>query len=76
MPWYATWLLPLGIIAWNRTAIFFSLAVCTAFLVMVQGVEWPWALVVEYGALAGMIGWEMSHNRARALAASERALTS
>jgi hypothetical protein len=31
MPWYATWLLPLAIIAWNRAAIFFSLVVCTAF---------------------------------------------
>jgi hypothetical protein len=37
MPWYPTWLLPLGIIAWNRAAIFFSLVVCTAFLVMVRG---------------------------------------
>ena len=58
MPWYATWLLPLAIIAWNRAAIFFSLVVCTAFLVMVRGVEWPWALVVEYGALAAMMWWE------------------
>lgn len=66
MPWYATWLLPLGIIAWNRTAIFFSAAVCTAFLVMVQGVEWPWALVVEYGALAGMMWWEISRERTSA----------
>jgi len=72
MPWYAAWLLPLGIIAWNRTAIFFSLAVCTAFLVMVQEVEWPWALVVEYGALAGMIWWEVSRNRTRALASAQR----
>ena len=75
MPWYATWLLPLGIIAWNRTAIFFSLAVCTAFLVMVQEVEWPWALVVEYGALVGMMWWEIAHNRARA-PASDRAAAS
>lgn len=70
MPWYATWLLPLGIIAWNRTAIFFSLVVCTAFLVMVQGVEWPWALVVEYGALAAVMWWESSRTRTRALDAS------
>ena len=72
MPWYATWLLPLGIIAWNRAAIFFSQAVCIAFLVMVRGVEWPWALVVEYGALAAMIWWESSRKRTRALS-SERA---
>jgi hypothetical protein len=70
MPWYATWLVPLGIIAWNRTSIFFSLAVCTAFLVMVRGVEWPCALVVEYGALAAMMWWESSRTRTRALAAS------
>ena len=70
MPWYATWLLPLGIIAWNRAAIFYSLAVCTAFLVMVRGVEWPWALVVEYGALAAMMWWESSRKRTSALAAS------
>jgi alpha-1,6-mannosyltransferase len=70
MPWYATWLLPLGIIAWNRAAIFFSVAVCTAFLVMVRGVEWPWALLVEYAALAAMMWWESSRTRTRALAAS------
>jgi len=64
MPWYATWLLPPAIIAWNRAAILFSLAVCTAFLVMVQGVEWPWALVVEYGALIAIMWWELSRERA------------
>ena len=66
MPWYAVWLLPFGIVAWNRAAIFFSLAVCTAFLVMVRGMESPWALLVEYGAVAGMIGWEVSRHHARA----------
>jgi hypothetical protein len=68
MPWYTTWLLPLGIIAWNRAAIFFSMAVCTAFLVMVRGVEWPCALVVEYGTLAAIMWWERSRKRARPLA--------
>ncbi len=63
MPWYVTWLLPLAIVAWNRAAIFFSVAVCAAFLVMVRGVEWPWALVLEYGALGGMIWWEILRNR-------------
>ncbi len=75
MPWYAIWLLPLGIIAWNRAAIFFSLAVCTAFLVMVRGVEWPWALLVEYGALAGMVWWELSRKRARAVASKRVAVS-
>jgi hypothetical protein len=61
-PWYATWLLPLAVVAWNRAAIFFSMAVCTAFLVMVRGVEWPWALVLEYGSLAVMIWWEITND--------------
>lgn len=58
-PWYVIWLLPLGVIAWNRAAIFFSVAVCMAFLVMASGVEWPWALIAEYGSLAAIIGWEI-----------------
>lgn len=70
MPWYVTWLLPAGIIAWNRAAIFFSLVVCASFFVMVRGVEWPWSLILEYGALGGLIWWEISHNRFR-LAGSE-----
>lgn len=65
MPWYVTWLLPAGIIAWNRAAIFYSLAVCMAFFVMVRAVEWPWALALEYGALGGVIWWEVSHDRFR-----------
>ena len=63
MPWYVTWLLPAGIIAWNRATIFYSLAVCMAFLVMVRGVEWPWALALEYGALGAAICWEGYMNR-------------
>ena len=65
MPWYVTWLLPAGIVAWNRAAIFFSLVVCMSFLVMVRGVEWPWAVALEYGALGGFILWEISQNRVR-----------
>ena len=67
-PWYSTWLLPLGILAWNRVAIFFSAAVCMAFLVMVRGVEWPWALVLEYGSLGLMIWWEIANGRSLSLA--------
>ncbi|HKW98056.1 MAG TPA: glycosyltransferase 87 family protein [Bryobacteraceae bacterium] len=66
MPWYVTWLLPLGVLAEDRLAIFFSLAVCTAFLVMIRGVEWPWALMVEYGALGALACWEILHRRSRA----------
>jgi hypothetical protein len=62
-PWYVTWLLPLGVLAWNRVSIFFSVAVCIAFLVMVRGVEWPWALVLEYGSLGLMIWWEIANGR-------------
>ncbi len=60
MPWYVSWLLPLGVLAWNRVALFFSLAVCLAFLVMVRGTEWPWALVLEYGSLGAMVWWEIA----------------
>jgi hypothetical protein len=56
-PWYVVWLLPLGVLAWNRAAIVFSVSVCMAFLVMVRGVEWPWALILEYGSLAAIVGW-------------------
>jgi hypothetical protein len=62
-PWYATWLLPLGVVAWNRAVTFFSVAVCIAFIVMVRGVEWPWALVLEYGSLGVMIWWEIANGR-------------
>jgi len=62
-PCYVAWLLPLGVLAWNRVSIFFSVAVCTAFLVMVRGVEWPWALVLEYGSLGLMIWWEIANGR-------------
>ena len=65
MPWYVSWLLPLGVLAWNRVALFFSVAVCLAFLVMVRGTEWPWALVLEYGSLAAMIWWDVAHRRVR-----------
>ena len=65
MPWYVTWLLPFGVLAGDRLAIVFSLAVCMAFLVMIRGVEWPWALMVEYGALAAFACWEILHRRSR-----------
>jgi alpha-1,6-mannosyltransferase len=65
MPWYVTWLLPAGVVAGNRVVIFFSLAVSLAFLVMVGGVEWAWTLVLEYGALGGMIWWEIWSQRSR-----------
>ena len=63
-PWYATWLLPVGVLAGNRAAILFSVVVCLAFLVMVRGVEWPWVSALEYGSVALMIWWsglELKH---------------
>ena len=65
MPWYVTWLLPAGIIAWNRAAILSSLVVCMAFFVIVKGVEWWWAVASEYGVLACIICWEAWYNRFR-----------
>jgi alpha-1,6-mannosyltransferase len=64
-PWYVIWLLPLGVLAWNRVAIVFSVSVCTAFLVMVRGVEWPWALILEYGSLAAIMAWSFTFAPAR-----------
>jgi alpha-1,6-mannosyltransferase len=58
-PWYVTWLLPFAVVAGIRAPIFFSAAVCLAFLVMVRGIEWPWALALEYGALSTAIAWEI-----------------
>lgn len=71
MPWYATWLLLLGVLAGESVPVFFSLAVCAAFLVMVRGVEWPWALIVEYGAVGGFIWWEILHRGSRMRARAE-----
>jgi alpha-1,6-mannosyltransferase len=62
-PWYVIWLLPLGVLAWNRAAIFFPVAVCMAFLIMARGVEWPWAVISEYGSLAAIVGWEIAYGR-------------
>ena len=63
-PWYVTWLLPFAVIAELRTPLFFSAAVCLAFLVMVQGTEWPWAIALEYGSLALFAGREFPRVRA------------
>ena len=61
-PWYVTWLLPLAVVAGIRAPIYFSAAVCLAFLVMVKGIEWPWALVLEYASLSAAITWEIWRN--------------
>jgi hypothetical protein len=57
MPWYVTWLLPLAILAREQLWLVFSALVCLAFLVMVDGVERPAVLWIEYSALAGLLLW-------------------
>lgn len=53
MPWYLVWVLPLATLAGAMEWVYFSFLVCAAFLVMIRGVEYPWALGLEYGAFAG-----------------------
>ncbi len=54
MPWYVTWILPLAVIADQRTWLWFSALVCLAFLVMLDGHERAAPRWIEYGALAGI----------------------
>ena len=51
MPWYLIWLLPLAAIAGARIWIHFSVLVCLAFVVMINGTLSPEVLFLEYGAL-------------------------
>jgi alpha-1,6-mannosyltransferase len=55
MPWYVTWLLPLAILAREPVWLAFSALVCLAFLVMVDGVEHPGVLWVEYAVLSTLL---------------------
>jgi alpha-1,6-mannosyltransferase len=59
MPWYLVWVLPLATSAGAMEWIYFSFLVCAAFLVMIRGVEYPWALALEYGAFAAWAIWRM-----------------
>jgi alpha-1,6-mannosyltransferase len=59
MPWYVVWVLPLAVSAGAMEWIYFSFLVCTAFLVMIRGVEYSWALALEYAALAAVAAWQM-----------------
>ncbi|MCI0404353.1 MAG: hypothetical protein L0212_12685 [Acidobacteria bacterium] len=61
-PWYVVWVLPLAVIARSLSWIWFSALVCLAFLVMVEGREYPAALVAEYGAFL-WLAWR--HSKAR-----------
>ncbi len=53
-PWYVTWLLPAAVIGRRWHWVAFSALVCAAFLVMVNGREYPAALLLEYGALLAL----------------------
>jgi len=59
MPWYLVWALPLVALAGALEWIYFSFLVCAAFLVMIRGVEYPWALAVEYGAFVAGAIWQV-----------------
>jgi len=52
MQWYATWALPFAVIEGQRFWMWWTGLICVAFLVMIDGVERPLLLALEYGALA------------------------
>jgi alpha-1,6-mannosyltransferase len=59
MPWYLVWVLPLATLAGAMEWTYFSFLVCFAFLVMIRGVEYSWALALEYGAFAAGAIWQV-----------------
>jgi alpha-1,6-mannosyltransferase len=52
MPWYVTLVLPLAVLSAQHIWFVWSALVCLAFLVMIDGVQRPLALWIEYGLLA------------------------
>ncbi len=50
-PWYVTWILPFAVLSRRHEWLWMTAFVCLAFLVMVDGREYVWALFLEYGAL-------------------------
>lgn len=60
MPWYVASLLPLAIVADRLVWVHFSGLVCLSFLVMINGTEPAWVLLVEYAVFAGLL-WRESH---------------
>ena len=63
MPWYIASLLPLAAISGDRFWGWCSALVSFAFLVMIDGTERSWALIVEYGIL--MLALYASERRRR-----------
>lgn len=66
MPWYLVSLLPLAVIARSSSWIQFSLLVCLAFLVMIDGRERTWVLWIEYGVIAVLLSREYLSSQYRA----------
>ncbi|MEO7274712.1 MAG: glycosyltransferase family 87 protein [Vicinamibacterales bacterium] len=52
MPWYVTPVLPFAVLSGQRLWVVWSALVGLAFLVMVDGIERPYVLMIEYGLLA------------------------
>ena len=52
MPWYLTMVLPLALVSGQQIWFAASALVCLAFLVMIDGVQRPLALWIEYGLIA------------------------
>ncbi len=67
MPWYVTLVLPLALVSGQHIWFAASALVCLAFLVMIDGVQRPLALWIEYGVLA-LLAWRAPMRRAAALA--------
>ena len=65
-PWYVAWLVPFAALVRSRAALTFSFTVLAAYLAWLsarQGGPWQvptWALVVEYGAVALVVVWELA----------------
>ena len=55
MPWYIVPILPLAVIARSPLWFRFSAFLCLAFLVMINGSDNPWVLLVEWGAFAALM---------------------
>lgn len=52
MPWYVIWVLPFAVIAGQRVWIYFTMLVCLAFLIMIDGIERSGTLWLEYSLFA------------------------
>lgn len=59
MPWYIAWVLPLAVVSEQRIWFYFTAVVCLAFLVMIDGIERPLTLWVEYALFGGLLWYEL-----------------